>query len=202
MNGLVLSLFMKSKLSSASSDKKSKNGLWRHWVCWVGFFFLFKFLNICFLSWFLSKGSFKPVIFSEEAKATHFALRMATRGARLLAEDSGFLGGQVGWDFKAASCLQRLFLWSIPVVSSKHVLMLPVAGMIEQQLAVRLLYSCHSSCVGLMASLILCRDLTLPTASKADDILSPSKEDTDDFLLCPLPQKQDLGVVGRGTGTK
>lgn len=107
----------------------------------------------------------------------------------------------MGWDFKAASCLQRLFLWSIPMVSSKHGLMLPVAGLIEQQLAVRLLYSCHSSWVGLMASLILCRDLTLPTASKADDILSPSREDTDDFLLCPLPQKQDLGVVGRGTGT-
>lgn len=37
---------------------------------------------------------------------------MATGWVRLLAEDSGFLGGQVGWDFKAASCLQQLFLWS------------------------------------------------------------------------------------------
>lgn len=53
---------------------------------------------------------------------------MASCWVRLLAEDSGVLGGQVGWDSKAASCLQQLVLWSIPIVTSKHVLTLPVAG--------------------------------------------------------------------------
>lgn len=59
-----------------------------------------------------------------------------------------------------------------------------------QQLALLLLYTCNSLWMGLMASLMLCCDITFPTASKAHGIHSSSKEDTD-FLLCPFPQKQD-----------
>jgi hypothetical protein len=99
----------------------------------------------------------------------------------------------VGWNFKTASCLQQLLLWSIPTVTSKHVLMLPVAGLEEQQLALLLPYTSNSLWKCLMASSILCCDLTLPTASKAHDILSSSKEDTD-FLLCPFLQKQDWAL--------
>lgn len=39
----------------------------------------FLILNVSFLSCFLSKGSFKFVVFSEEAKVTYLSVRMATR---------------------------------------------------------------------------------------------------------------------------
>lgn len=48
-----------------------------------------------------------------------------------------------------------------------------------------------------MASVIMCCDLTFPTASKAHDILSTSREDND-FLFCPFLQKARLGVGAGG----
>lgn len=42
-------------------------------------FFSFFILNVSFLSCFLSKGSFKFVVSSEEAKATYLSVRTATR---------------------------------------------------------------------------------------------------------------------------
>lgn len=84
-----------------------------------GRFFSF-ILNMNFLSCFPSKGSFKFVVFTEEAKATYLPVRMATCWVWLLAENSGFLVGQVDHrDTEATSCLWQLFLWSILFIAPR-----------------------------------------------------------------------------------